>query len=140
MSDLFCNRCAVQFDKKYVFDLHLSLVHGEKIEVKKKTLTICEEKVQEPNISEKEFSNHRVEKHTKCDVCNSIFKTERTLKVHIQSIHESKRPFKCNTCGSSFSQKGNLKGHIASVHDRKKPDKCPICDASFAKTSHLNST
>ena len=27
---MFCNRCVLQFDKKYVFDLHLSLVHGEK--------------------------------------------------------------------------------------------------------------
>ena len=67
MNDLFCNRCALQFGKKYVFDLHLSLVHGEKIEVKKETLTISEEKVQEPKISEKEFSNHKVEKHPKCD-------------------------------------------------------------------------
>ena len=35
MSDFFCNKCSLQFDKKYVFDLHLFLVHGEKIEVKK---------------------------------------------------------------------------------------------------------
>ena len=28
--DMFCNRCVLQFDKKYVFDLHLKLVHGEK--------------------------------------------------------------------------------------------------------------
>ena len=35
MSDFFCNKCSLQFDKKYVFDLLLFLVHGEKIEVKK---------------------------------------------------------------------------------------------------------
>ena len=34
MKDLFCEKCTLQFGKKYVFDLHLSLVHGEKIEVK----------------------------------------------------------------------------------------------------------
>ena len=27
---MFCNKCVLQFDKKYVFDLHLKLVHGEK--------------------------------------------------------------------------------------------------------------
>ena len=32
--DMFCNKCVLQFDKKYVFDLHLKLVHGEKIETK----------------------------------------------------------------------------------------------------------
>jgi hypothetical protein len=51
----------LQFDKKYVFDLHLLLVHGEKIEVKKETL-ICEEKLQEPQMNEKEFPKSLVEK------------------------------------------------------------------------------
>ena len=35
MNNLFCEKCTLQFDKEYVFDLHLSLVHGEKIGVKK---------------------------------------------------------------------------------------------------------
>ena len=42
--DLFCEKCTLQLDKKYEFDLHLSSVHGVKIEVKKKPL-ICEENV-----------------------------------------------------------------------------------------------
>ena len=74
--DLFCNRCTLQFDKKYVFDLHLSLVHGEKIEVNKETVMIYEDKIQQPKIREKEVSNHNVEEHPKCDVCNSVFKTK----------------------------------------------------------------
>jgi UDP-2,3-diacylglucosamine pyrophosphatase LpxH len=78
MSDWFCNRCSLQFDKKYVFDLHLLLVHGDKMEVKKETFTICEEKVLEPKICEKELSNQKVEKHPKCDRCNSVFKTKQT--------------------------------------------------------------
>ena len=51
--NLFCTKCSLQFDKKYVYDLHLSLVHGEKIEVKKETVMISEEKVQEAKIHEK---------------------------------------------------------------------------------------
>ena len=34
--DLFCTQCLLQFDKKSVFDLHLSLVHGKKVEIKTK--------------------------------------------------------------------------------------------------------
>ena len=41
MNNLFCENCSLQFDKKIVFDLHLSLLHREKIgvenEVKKNT-------------------------------------------------------------------------------------------------------
>ena len=56
LRDFFCNKCSLQFDKKYVFDLHLSLVHGEKIEVKSEPL-IVEENLNGFQISEKEFSN-----------------------------------------------------------------------------------
>ena len=53
--DFFCERCSLQFDKAYVFDLHLSLIHGEKkIEVKVDS-PICEENLKETQISETEF-------------------------------------------------------------------------------------
>ena len=36
--DWYCQDCSLQFDNKTVFDLHLSLVHGEKIEIKKENV------------------------------------------------------------------------------------------------------
>ena len=69
--DFFCEKCSLQFGKKYVYDLHLSLVHGEKIEVETEPLNFeenptkikhelldCEEKFQEPQetVGEKEAS------------------------------------------------------------------------------------
>ena len=42
LSDLFCEHCSLQFDKKYVFDVHLSIVHGQKIGVKTEP-EVCEE-------------------------------------------------------------------------------------------------
>ena len=32
--DLFCIQCKLQFGKKNVFDLHLSLVHNKKVDIK----------------------------------------------------------------------------------------------------------
>ena len=32
--DLFCSLCLLQFGKKSVFDLHLTLVHDKKVEIK----------------------------------------------------------------------------------------------------------
>ena len=40
VKDLYCELCSLQFDKKYVFDLHMSLVHGKKIKIKKETMTL----------------------------------------------------------------------------------------------------
>ena len=55
MKDFFCEKCTLQFGKKYVFDLHLSLVHGEKIEVKSEPL-VFEENLERIQISKKESS------------------------------------------------------------------------------------
>jgi hypothetical protein len=45
--DFFCKKCTLQFGKKYVFDLHLSLVHGEKMKVKIEP-KILDENFQDP--------------------------------------------------------------------------------------------
>ena len=114
--DFFCNKCSLQFGKKYVFDLHLSLVHGEKMEVKIEPL-ISKENFQEPKTSEQVLSDHVVDTSLgdtglKCTICYSIFKTKRNLKRHIDAVHESKKPFKRNVCDARFSQKGSLIEHV----------------------------
>ena len=55
--NLYCEKCSLQFDKKYVFDLHLSLKHGKKIQVKTEP-EIYTEKSHEPQMNEKSFSDH----------------------------------------------------------------------------------
>ena len=32
--DLYCKKCSLQFDKKIIFDMHLNIVHKEKINIK----------------------------------------------------------------------------------------------------------
>ena len=135
--DMFCNKCTLQFDKKYVFDLHLSLVHGEKIEIKNESLE-CEEMFKEPETSEKVFSDCVVDTIFKCNICNLLLKTKRNLKRHIESVHEGKKPFKCNTCDVNFAAKDSLKRHISLVHERKKSFNCNICDCNFATQQNLN--
>ena len=48
MRDLYCYECSLQFDIKYVFDVHLSVVHGEKLDIKQEPdsqhSVICEAK------------------------------------------------------------------------------------------------
>ena len=150
--DLFCKQCLLQFGKKLVYDLHLSLVHGEKMEIKteplnseknsiknKNDLLNCEEKFQEPQetVGEKEASYLVVHKSIKCNICDATFKTNQKLKNHIRSLHEGKR-FKCKSCDGSFTQKESLKRHVTSVHEGKKPFKCNICEASFTQKGNLN--
>ena len=117
--DFFCKNCKLQFGKKYVFDLHLSLVHGKQmIEVKTEPID-GEENVQEPEIFEKDSS-----------------------KVHGQNIEVKFEPIICeeNIQGpevfEDYSSKG-LKRLTGSVQQDKKPSKCNNCNASFARNYQL---
>ena len=77
LSDLYCEKCSLQFNKKYVFDLHLSLVHGKEIKVKT-----------EPTTSAENIDEVLSDKLFQCDKCNSFFKSKPNLKRHIASVHE----------------------------------------------------
>ena len=51
---LYCYECSLQFDIKYVFDFHLSVMHGKKLEIK-----------QEPGFQAKELViNHPDEENS----------------------------------------------------------------------------
>ena len=137
--DFFCERCSLQFGKKYVFDLHLSLVHGEKIEVKVES-PIYEVNLQESQISETKFSYqpvHEKEMPFKCNVCYASFAKKENLKGHMVSVHEGKKPFQCNICDANFAQKPHMKNHIESVHEGKKPFQCEICETKFTRKDNL---
>ena len=139
--DFFCERCSLQFDKAYVFDLHLSLVHGEKMIEVKVGSPICEGNLQESEISETKFSYqtvHEKEKPSKCNECYDSFAQKGDLKRHVASIHEGKKHFKSEVNDASFSGNNCLTRHMSLVDEGKKPFKCNICEASFTQKKNLN--
>ena len=56
LRNMFCKECSLQFNKKIVFDLHLSLVHGKRTNIKQEpnnceiTLEDAKTKAIEPGI------------------------------------------------------------------------------------------
>ena len=84
LRDLYCEKCTLQFNKKYVFDLHLDLVHGEEIKVKKEPM-IKEEKFEELKQSDKEF-----EKPYECNNCSVAFSTKSRLNIQGVKVYSGK--------------------------------------------------
>ena len=127
--DFFCTQCSLQFGKKYVFDLHLSLVHGKVLEIKN------EAKDYEENFSEAKKDEEKVliapfhekKKQFICELCDYSASRKEHLKRHVSSLHEKKKAFKCEICNYSCSQKGHMKTHVASVHEEKQ-FKCELCE------------
>ena len=132
--DLFCLQCNLQFGKKLVFDLHLSLVHGKKFDTK----TEAKGDFSEPDLDEDTTSKDQGENNSyQCEICQRCFKVKGNLKTHVASVHEGKKPFKCEICDKSFPLKGEMKKHITSVHEGMKAFKCDICDKSFSMKGNL---
>ena len=82
--DFFCENCKLQFGKKYVFDLHLSLVHGQKIEVKPEPNDF-EENIQEPEIFKRDSS--KIQGQEKIEVKHDI----NICEEHIQEPYLIKK-------------------------------------------------
>ena len=78
--DMFCKKCTLQFDKKYVFDLHLFLVHGEEMAEVKFEPIANEENLQELQMNEQVFSDNVVDTGLKYMICGCLFKTKTQLE------------------------------------------------------------
>ena len=79
--EFFCEECALQFGKKLVFDLHLSLVHGKKTNIK------TEPNISDTQESEELFPSHKNNKYkyAKCETCNSCFFDLETISHFLES-------------------------------------------------------
>ena len=144
----YCEKCSLQFDKKIVFDIHLSFVHkiSSKVETEEKEIEIKEEdsgsvfqsnkKKTNPNIVHLNSISEGKKSHN-CTICDYTTSHKGHLNFHIKSVHEGKKPHKCTICDYSSSRKETLNQHIKSVHEGKKPHKCSICDYSTSSNGNL---
>jgi uncharacterized Zn-finger protein len=72
-----------------------------------------------------------LQKYHYCQSCDAKYRDARSLKYHVESVHEGKEPYKCNICNRDFSGENNLKNHISTVHEDNKPFNCVICHLRF---------
>ena len=149
LKDWFCELCSLQFDKKYVYDVHMSLVHKktvcpqskiDKTAVKKKngdlgqenSFDLIQNSIIRSNINKKNDAVHERKKPHQCSICDYSCAYKQNLKKHIDAVHEGKKPHKCSICDYKCTTKSNLKVHIDAIHEGRKPHKCSFCDRSFA--------
>lgn len=74
----------------------------------------------------------------KCLICDKMFQSTETLKIHIRT-HNTRR-YECTECGKGFSQLRNYKYHV-SVHRGSKEfaAHCPECNKVFNDKGYLSS-
>ena len=111
--DLYCELCSLQFEKKYIYDTHLKIIHGTEI---------IKIKVKENAIKEEEFETNENETSFKCNICDANYNDKVGLKHHKDTVHGEQK-IKCRICDHKYS-KNYLIFHIRTVHegDRFKCD------------------
>ena len=50
--DSYCVKCSLQFDKKIIFNMHMSIVHKEMVEIKEDPINIVEKEPKENTIKQ----------------------------------------------------------------------------------------
>ncbi|KAK9880741.1 hypothetical protein WA026_013064 [Henosepilachna vigintioctopunctata] len=63
----------------------------------------------------------------KCTICERYFANRKSLKKHIECVHEKSRPFVCTICGHKTSRKAMLELHLRQ-HTGDKPYHCSHCN------------
>ena len=52
----------------------------------------------------------------KCEICDTEFKSNSSLRYHFNSTHKMVREHKCNICQSVFDLQSQLTLHVKNVH------------------------
>lgn len=77
------------------------------------------------------------QKPFKCEVCDKILATNRTLIAH-RRIHTGVRPHNCHLCPKTFRISIGLRRHIRETHLQIRKYQCDICDRRFTNQRNVN--
>ncbi|XP_049883747.1 zinc finger protein 333-like [Pectinophora gossypiella] len=82
---------------------------------------------------------HRNERPFLCEICNTSFGTNSSLKRHLKVSHSTSKPHECSTCHRSFVSEAIRDRHEARIHGdpARFPHRCTLCDGKYTKLKDL---
>ncbi|XP_062528394.1 zinc finger protein 62 homolog [Bombyx mori] len=120
-----CSICLKTFTQHSSLSSHQENVH--KLYKVEGTCHVCGKYLKGRNKFYKHLKGHS-EKNQQCVICNKIFKTKKTLKVHMQR-HADIKTLSCEICGSRYYTISDLCNHKRNVHFKdSKVYKCDLCE------------
>ena len=133
-----CNICNKDFENVEKFHDHIKSVHVEKPfddkgeenqRTKPQKCGICD--LFPRNLDDHISYVHGKAKKSKCNLCNKVFRDNRTLKTHTINVHKQyQKKYKCNLCDIKFQFESTLQKHNLKIHDSDISHKkfCDFCE------------
>ena len=82
---------------------------------------------------------HTVKTKLKCDQCQTVVTTKRSLQFHMIKQHDVNVPLKyCELCGKGFKLQFYLKAHIKKIHNAQKKFPCSDCEYEASSNRMLS--
>merc|ERR1712029_387830 len=144
-----CDQCEKRFERATVLAFHLFSKHRTYLDGCNLTVHACQEEgCSYQTCSAKTFAQHK-QKHARretvaCQVCDKKFKTNVTLKNHVETVHMKINQVACDIC-QKVCYKNTLNHHKKMKHGggdggevKKDAQQCPVCGVSIKQDLNLH--
>lgn len=134
-----CKICYKTFIANSVLRQHL-ITHKELSE--DQIVELSNQLMKKPKVRAVAKRQSNPEYKFECPVCHNRYARERTLRSHVNYVHEKTQKYQCNICKKYFIEKFSLKQHIAKQHNTNTTTrdifKCPRCPKIYDRKKFLD--
>ncbi|XP_059055031.1 zinc finger protein 888-like [Achroia grisella] len=136
-----CDICGRTYRLRASFINHLKIHQPKKR--KRQKCTKCDKTF--ADVKKHMYNAHRKlsKEQRYCVECNKYFKTDLSLKYHLQNTKKHRHPdilkYPCPHCDMRFYNKFYQTIHIAAKHLDTLPYECDLCDKRFSRKSLIKS-
>ncbi|XP_045771065.1 uncharacterized protein LOC123871352 isoform X2 [Maniola jurtina] len=133
-----CPQCPKKFGSVMLLNVH-SKTHERALRGATFRCTYCGKGFFESYSLQVHERTHRNERPYLCEICNTSFGTNSSLKRHLKVSHSTSKPFECSTCHRSFISEAIRDRHAMRNHGNPEDFKfvCKQCPCKYLKLKDL---
>ncbi|PZC71726.1 hypothetical protein B5X24_HaOG212581 [Helicoverpa armigera] len=133
-----CTDCPKKFGSQALLKMHMK-THERMLRGATFRCTYCGKGFFESYSLQVHERTHRNERPYSCDICNTAFGTNSSLKRHLKVSHSTSKPHQCTVCRRNFSTESIRDRHESRVHGKPEDFKfpCKQCACKYLKLKDL---
>ncbi|XP_052739138.1 zinc finger protein 37 homolog [Bicyclus anynana] len=133
-----CPQCPKKFGSAMLLNVHAK-THERALRGATFRCTYCGKGFFESYSLQVHERTHRNERPYLCEICNTSFGTNSSLKRHLKVSHSTSKPFECATCHRSFISEAIRDRHAMRNHGNPEDFKfvCKQCPCKYLKLKDL---